>query len=289
MPGSGDGSDDNGTLRGPFVGLGNRQNPGVNFPVNSVSASAFRRSGPLPTAKDIRDIYMFGIDLTDEEGNELPDKVIEHYRDAALSYLEHNLDIIISQTDFCERYDYKQVDYVDFAFIQLRQRPISKLKAWRAKFPNNRELVEFPEEWFVVEKESGQIQLSPVEGTFSGLIVTQGGSYVPLVFGARSYWPQLFEVEYTAGFCDDQIPAIINEMIGIQTAIRLFEIFGDIVQGQGIANESVSLDGASVTRATTASATFSAFSARVESYKKQMETYMKTVRKYYNAIPMIIA
>lgn len=258
------------------------------FPPNSISPGQFTRTEPIINVQELKDRYLFGIDLTDENGNEIPNKTLQHQINAAVSYLEHRLDIVIAPTVFVEKYDYQQKDYTDFNFLQLKKRPTLEVDSLKAKFPNNQDLVEYPQEWYVIEKESSQIQLSPVEGTFSGLIVTNGGSYVPLLYGNRSKWPHLFEIRYTAGFCADQVPVLINEMIGMQAAIRTFEILGDIVLGPGVANESVSLDGASTSKGLTASAMYSAFSARIESYKKQMQDYIKTVKGYYNAIPFSI-
>ena len=255
---------------------------------NREGRNAFTREEPLLTVEQMKKRYLFGIDLTDEKGNEIPKEVLQHHINAAVSYLEHKLDIIIFPTQILENYDYRQIDYTNFNFIQLKKRPVSQLTSLKAKFPTNRELVDYPKEWFVLEKEAAQIQLSPVEGSFSGLIVTQGGSYVPLIFGTRSSWPHLFEIGYTAGFDADKIPTIINEMIGMQASIRTFEILGDIVLGPGVANESVGLDGAQVAKGLTASAMFSAFSARIESYKKQMVEYIKTVKQHYNGIPTIV-
>lgn len=260
----------------------------VKFPINSISSSQFSRCQPMITPKDVKERYLFGVDLTDEAGTPLPDKTIQHFIDSAVSYLEHRLDIIITPTDFEEQYDYRAVDYVEFNFLQLKHRPVKVISDLRAKFPNNVDLVKYPEEWYVLEKEAAQLQLSPVEGTFSGLIVTQGGSYLPLIYGTRDYWPHLFQVQYTAGFDADKIPLILNEMIGIQTSIRLFEIFGDIVLGPGVASESVNLDGAGVSKNLTASAMFSAYSARIESYKKTMDEYIKTVRDHYNGFQFAI-
>lgn len=259
------------------------------FPPNKTSTEVFTKNEALITPKQVKERYLFGIDLTDDDGNELPDSVIQHYIDSSVSYLEHKLDIIITPTKFTEKYDYRSVDYVEFNFIPLKKRPVCEVTKIKAQFPNSIDLVDYPEEWYVVEKESAQVQLSPVEGTFSGLIVSQGGSYLPQIYGTRSYWPHLFEIQYTAGFDHDCIPKIINEMVGMQTSIRLFEIFGDIVLGPGTASENVGLDGANVGKTTTASAMFSAFSARVESYKKQMDDYIKTVRKYYNGFAFTIA
>jgi hypothetical protein len=260
----------------------------TSFPFNATGESAFGKNESLLTVKDLKIRYLFGVDLTDEQGNEIPQETLQHFIDSAVSYMEHKLDIIITPRTFEENYDYRQVDYTAFNFLQLKKRPAIEVTEIKAQFPNNRDLVNYPEEWFVLEKESAQIQLSPVEGTFNGLIVTQGGSYVPLLFGTRDYWPHLFKVTYRAGFCDDQIPVIINEMIGLQAAISIFEILGDLVLGPGVAGESVNIDGASVSKNLTASAMYSAYSARIESYRKKLDEYTDVAKKYYNAIPVVI-
>ena len=261
----------------------------VKYPINSVSQGSFTRTEALVTPKDIKTRYLFGIDLTDENGNEIPEETIQHAINTAVSYLEHKLDIIILPTEFQELYDYRQQDYKNFNFLQLKKRPLCEVTELKAKFPNNVDLVDYPEEWITIEKEASQVQLVPVEGSFSGVIVTQGGSYVPLLYGTKDHWPHLFQIRYKAGFDADCIPVVLNDMIGMQASIRLFEILGDIVLGPGVASESVNLDGAGVSKGLTASAMFSAFSARIESYKKQMEDYVKTVKKYYNGFAFTVA
>lgn len=260
----------------------------TSFPTNATDSAAFSKNEEMLTPEKLKTRYLFGIDLTDEQGNEMPKETFQHFINSSISYLEHKLDIIINPREIEEEYDYRQVDYTHFNMIPLKKRPVQSVEQIKARFPNNRDLVEYPEEWYVVEHETGQVQLSPIEGSFNGLIITHGGSYVPLVYGTRDYWPHLFQVKYTAGFCNDQVPTIINEMIGMQASIRIFEIMGDLVLGPGVASESVNIDGAGVNKNLTSSAMYSAFSARIEAYKKQMEEYLETARKYYNAIPFTV-
>jgi len=260
----------------------------MNTPFNAIGPQAFTRTEALITVDQMKERYLFGIDLTDEKGNPIPDSVFQHHINAAVSYWEHELDIIISETEFEEEYDYRAVDYVNFNFIQLKKRPLISVLDIRAKFPNSQDLVVFPKDWFVVEKESAQVQLSPVEGSFSGLIITQGGSYVPLIYGTRDHWPHLFKIKYKAGFCHDKIPVIINEMIGMQAAIRAFDILGDITLGPGVTGETVSLDGASTSKQLAASAMYSVYSARIDSYRKSLKEYQKSVKKFYTGVASVV-
>lgn len=261
----------------------------MTVPFAASGQQPFSRTEPMLTVKQLKERYLFGIDLTDKQGNVLPDEVIQHQINASVSYLEHALDIIISAVVIeNEQYDYRAVDYANFNFIQLKKRPAIEVTLIKAQFPNNSKLVDFPPEWYVLEKEASQIQLSPVEGSFSGLVVTQGGSYVPLLYGTRDYWPHLFSITYKAGFCADQIPVIINEMIGLQAAVKVFEILGDILYGPGLSNQSVTIDAASVSKGLAASGIYSVYGARINGYQKSLKDYMEVVKKFYSGIPSIV-
>lgn len=262
---------------------------GFEFPPNAASDSQFTRSEPLITPEDFRLRYLFGIDLTDEHGNEIPREVFQQQINAAVSYFEHKLDIIIHPTKFVERYDYRAVDYIEFNFLQLKKRPLSSVELIKAKFPNNRDLVEYPKDWYTIDKEGSQVQLVPIEGTFSGLIITQGGSYLPQIYGTRQYWPHLFEITYTAGFDNDCIPSILNEMIGLQAALSVFEILGDITLGPGVQSESVSIDGASTSKNLSSSAMYSVYGSRIENYRRKLEDYTKTLKKYYSGLNFVVS
>lgn len=255
-----------------------------------VTENSFTESEAMVTVDQLKTRYFFGIPFTDKEEKLLPPETLQHAINSALSYLELKLDIIIRKRAFNERYDFRSVDYGNFCFIQMKKRPIHDVESFKAKYPNAAELIDFPKDWIVIEKEAGQLQLSPVQGTFNGLVVTQGGSYLPLLFGTRGQWPHLFEIKYTAGFCDDQIPVIINEMIGMQAAIRGFEILADAaLGGVPFSGENVNLDGAGVGKQTSASGTNSIYAARLKAYQDQMKEYISTVKKYYNGIPFVVA
>lgn len=261
----------------------------MTTPFSASGQQPFSRTEPMLTVKQLKARYLFGIDLTDKQGNVLPDEVIQHQINASVSYLEHALDIVISPVLIeNEKYDYRAVDYTNFNFIQLKKRPGIEVIDIKAQFPQSQTLVDYPKSWYVLEKEASQVQLSPIEGTFSGLIVTQGGSYVPLIYGTRDYWPHLFDITYRAGFCDDAIPVIINEMIGLQASIRIFEILGDLLYGPGVSSNNVSLDGASVSQGLANSGIYNVFGARINGYRKSLKDYMDVVRKFYSGFASVV-
>jgi hypothetical protein len=257
---------------------------GFKFPPNSVGEGGFTRSEAIVTPAQLKTRYLWGVDLKDKQGNEIPDEVLQYQINAAISYIEHKLDIIIFPTKIVDSHDYRSLDYQHFNFIQLKKRPVIEVQKIRATFPNNRELVDYPKEWFVVEKEAAQVQLAPVEGTFNGLVITNGGSYIPLIFGSKDYWPHMFEVTYEAGFCPDKIPYILNEMIGLQAAISAFTILRDTVFGP-VSGENTSIDGAATGRQLSATGPFG---PRIESYQKKLDEYLKVAHKYYNGFAFTV-
>lgn len=257
---------------------------GFQFPPNSVGGASFTRGEAIVTPEQLMQRYFWGVDLTDKQGNKVPPEVLQHQINAAVSYIEHKLDIIIFPTTIVDEHDMRSVDYQEFNFLQLKKRPISEVTKMRAKFPNNKTLIEFPKEWFVVEKEGAQLQLAPVEGSFNGLVITNGGSYVPLLYGTKDSWPHMFEVTYVAGFCNDQIPVILNEMIGLQAAISMFMILRDTIFGP-LAGENTSLDGAATGRQLGSSGPYG---ARIDSYQKKLDELLKVAHKYYNGFAFAV-
>lgn len=250
----------------------------------------YSKCEPLITSAQIKSRYLFGIDLTDMAGNELPEETIQYSIDTAVSFLEHALDIVIlPRTITGERHDYRGIDYNNFNFMNLKQRPVIDVDLVTAMFPNNQNLVEYPKEWYVVEKESAQLQMTPGVGAYTSKLLTPaGGNLLPFLQGTRDQWPHLFSVDYRAGFCDDAIPNIINEMIGLQASIGIFDLLGDIILGLGTPSESVSIDGASVSKQLTSSAGMTVFSSRTKSYQAKLDKYVEVIRKYYNGIPFTV-
>lgn len=245
------------------------------------------RTESLLTAEMLKKRYFHGITIQDEEGNDLPDEIYTDAIQQAISWLEIELEIDISPTSRTERYDLHSVDYQNWSYLKLRQYPVISIEKIRALFPGNNELIEFPSDWIRLYPDSGEVSLVPVAGSISEYFITSSG-VLPHVMLSK-YVPQFFEVEYTTGFPNDEIPFIINKIIGLKAAIDIFDVAGDLIVGAGIANYSISVDGLSQSVGTTSSATNAGYGARITSYNKQIKELLPRLKKYYKGIPFFVS
>ncbi|MDQ3171499.1 MAG: hypothetical protein M3Q55_15300 [Acidobacteriota bacterium] len=230
----------------------------------------------------VKQRYFFGIDDTNDAGVKLTDAVWEHYIISAIRSIEMELDIPIVPTAFNEKHDYYAID--GGSFVALDNYPVISVEAFDARYPGGQTVIEFPAEWWRVEYEVGQIQIVPTAGSLSSMLIGEGGAYLPALMNGRDYVPQLFEIEYTAGFATGQVPRNIIEIIGMTAAMGPFNIFGDLIAGAGIATLSLSLDGLSQSIGTTASATNAGFGSRLIQYAKQIKAQIPLIRQFYKRV-----
>lgn len=267
----------------------NTTNGDLTEPSDPIAGLGLAIRGIL-TVPDLKQRYLFGLDLTDDAGNEFPDAAYQHYILTAIRWLEHELDISILPTTFREQHDYYSNDYNSYSFIALDQYPVLEMESLRVQYPSGQAIVEWPREWWRLNREEGHLQIVPTAGTLTNVLVGQGGSFLPAIYGGLSYLPQLFEVVYTAGFEDGRVPRNIIDVIGMFASLGPFNIFGDLIAGAGIANTSLSLDGLSQTIGTTSSATNAGYGARIKQYLEQIKKQLPVLRNYYKRVgKMVVA
>lgn len=243
------------------------------------------------TVSKIKNNYLFGIDLSDAQGNPLPEGLYVHYLNAAVDFLQNLLDITISETEFIgERHDYIRNDYQNWGYIQLEHNPVKEVKGIRLMY-GNRPSVEIPLDWVQLNKLTGQITLFPSAGSANSLIIGQTG----MLFGFQSQWdyaPMLWEVDYVAGIdeTDSSMPLnLLLEAVNKRAACGILNVWGDLIIGAGIANQSVSIDGVSQSVGTTQSAMFGGASARVNEYTKDLtENLLPALRMRFGGLRMVV-
>lgn len=243
----------------------------------------------LITVAELKARYLHGVDLRDDNGNELPDATLEHYIRSAQAAIAKDLDILLEErTIVDEARDFYGNDYHQYSYIRTSFRPLNQVDRIVAKWPVGSGVIEFNDEWIKADYVSGQINLVPTSGTISAFLVQQDGAFLPMLTG-RDYIPSLFRIDYTAGFKTGEVPIDILEVIGMAASLGPFNIAGDLIAGAGIANKSISLDGLSQSIGTTSSATNAGYGARILQYEKQIKEKMTNLRAYWKGMPMVVA
>lgn len=218
-------------------------------------------------AQWLKDTYFFGIPLTDMDGNTIQDSVLEFYIKRGIKQMEKELDIVIEPQTFTERYDFYLDQWRGWAYFRLKHRPIISVQSFKVKF-GDQPVFDVPLEWLRIESNAGQIHLFPQLGQFGGtLAIDKAYTLAPILLAVR-FAPQLFEITYTAGM--NEVEEDLADAIGMIAAIQVFNIFGDLVIGAGIASLSISVDGISQSIGTTSSAENAAYSARIIMYKREL-------------------
>lgn len=240
------------------------------------------------TIEELKEVYLFGLDLTDDAGNPFPDAMFEWGIRSAIATLERRLDILIRPTPFIdERYDYYRGDYLYWTIITLRECPVISVEAVRVTWPSNSTVIDFPTEWIQLRPDSGQVNIVPTSGTLSQVLLTAGGSFLPLVASGRDYVPNILAVDFTAGFPEGQVPQDLRDVIGKMAAFAPLNVAGDLIVGAGIASKSIGIDGLSQSINTTSSATNAGYGARLTQYEKELKQVIPMLRRYYKGNRML--
>ena len=134
-----------------------------------------------------------------------------------------------------------------------------------------------------VENRLRTIHFVPLQGSFT--YIFSGMYLAPLYYADKV--PSFWEVTYCTGF--DVVPEFLMYAISMTATLRLFNIFGDIVLGAGLASFSLSLDGLSQSLATTNSATNSGFGARVLNYTKELKDIVNQLIGQYRGINISVS
>ncbi len=285
-------------------------------PVGTFSAPFAGGQDPaldIVSVPELKELYLFGIDLTNDAGEPFPDTIFEHYIRSAVSWLEHRIDIPIRPVDVeLELADYFREDYDKYIWTELDRFPVIQVNSIRLVLPGEAVVQDFEREWIHIRRDTGHLQLVPGTGTAGTILLGASGAWIPLIYGNNRYIPDVFRISYRAGFglpTDplafdrdpgvaqsvpvstpypelDSIPEIIKDTVGKYASFGPFNIAGDLIVGAGIASKSLSIDGLSQSISTTSSATNAGFGARLVQYQKELKEVIPYLRRYYKGISL---
>lgn len=244
-------------------------------------------TNPAFTTEELTQNFLFGIDLSDSQGNPFPKALIISYINSSIAYAESLFDICLSRQEIkSEPHDYERGDYTNWGYVQLWKRPVLEVKSLKLMY-GTKPAWEVPQDWLKIDKNSGKIQMFPSSGSVTSMIIGASGAIYGL-YNSWDYAPQMWEVDYVAGMDSNDLPAHLKELIYKKAVIGILQVWGDLILGAGIASSSISIDGLSQSIGTTQSAMYGGASARCEEYRKDIEALIPVLRQKYGGIRMTV-
>lgn len=240
--------------------------------------------------------HMFGAHLVDPAtGKEMPDIFYETAIEQALALVESELDIVIIPREVSEEVDYSDNEYFSHMYTQVTTRPIIQVNNFQLQYGNGNKR-KFRMDSVAVTHLSGQIQISPQP--LQQFIWSHTSQYETLHtgFGASGLGsgmttiPQALNVNYYAGLMPRQrvgvshpweIPANLEKLILKHAIVDIMVHWGRLVSTPGVAGQSLSIDGISQTKSTTASAKYGVMSADIEQAQEEIKVLKKSLDKYF--------
>lgn len=242
------------------------------------------------SADDLKARYLFGVDLTDDEGLGYRKADIEFQISSAQNWIQKEIPglALLPTVITDERHDYYMNDYAAYNFIKMFRYPVQSVESVNIQFPLATQVLKFDPSWYRIESSGATVQLVPTAGTFSSILLSQGGNFLPLFYQGLQNVPSIFSISYTAGFPKGEIPDDILDIIGLKASIMPMNIAGDLIAGAGIASKNISLDGLSQGITTTASAENTGYTANIKQREKEIASKLKGLKEFYNGISFAV-
>lgn len=237
----------------------------------------------VTTVAELKSFYLFGVDLTDDDGNIYPKGMFERYIRDAISWFERELNLSLKPTAREERQDFRVQDFVEWEFLQLDKIPVLVLDRVDHML-GKQQLFNIPSDWYNLDQESGHVRIVPQQGTLSEIMIGSSGRYLGPAIQMNSTFPGFIRAVYRYGFDLDMIPEEFKHVISMRAAMGPLNIAGDLLGGAGVASWSLGMDGVHQSVSTTSSATNAGYGARVIQYTKEIKERMAGLKRHYNGL-----
>ena len=240
---------------------------------------------------------MFGMPVVDPvTGKALPDRYYEQALKAATAWAEKRFDISILPRFVTEEKDFNLNEANSYFYQKLLHRPILQMEHFDVNL-NGGGFINFPTRWWKVESLGGTLQIMPGFGTqyamsgvgygllggVSGLQTNTLLSYSLMPYGQNSSMaPQAFHVNYIAGMLPPErdgveqaweMPSELYWVIVLVATEAILQVWSRLILSPGIAQQSLTIDGISEMRTSTASAMYSGAKADIIQMDSDIERY----------------
>ena len=251
-----------------------------------------KNTGLVLSPNELRDLYLYGINLKSKDGSDLPVSTWETKIKTAQLEIEKFLAIKLVRQLVVEKLTYFQDDYLNSLPILNSSFPVYKTVALLG-YLNGIEQVKYPTEW--ANQYSGpdqgqtrRINIVPSgSATSANTSVILMGTMAQLGIRSLSLVPNYWTVAYLTGYTPDSLPTDLLDVVGKMAAVSILSIYGDLVLAPGISGGSLSIDGLSQSLNTVINSKEGAFSGRVAQYLEDIKTTLQRLEKSYKGINFV--
>lgn len=240
---------------------------------------------------------MFGTPVVDPvTGKALPDNYYKQAIKSAVGWAEKRFDISILPRFVVEEKDFNLNEANSYMYQKLLHRPVLQVEHFDVNL-NGGGFINFPTRWWKVESLAGTLQIMPGFGTqyamsgvgygvlngYNDLQVNNLLSYSLMPYGqSSSTAPQAFHVNYVAGMLPQaregveqawELPTELLWVILKQAAKEVLQVFGRLILSPGIAAQSLTIDGITEQKTSTASAMYGGMQADIMQLDKDIAQY----------------
>lgn len=211
-----------------------------------VGEDGFSRHAALLDPQKFKKKYLFGVPLRAALTGETIDiDDLKEYIYDAVQEFEMQVRIPVSPVRQTDKFDYVQADEMQFSTRQTTRWPILEVEALWALWPGRQEGSElpYPTGWVSIQGDQGLFSIVPNSADLTNAD-TQFLASIPyraLGLGNVQQWPNMWRIQYKAGFDHDKIPHAVNHLIGVMAAINFLSIMGPAIFPMN--SVSVSVDG----------------------------------------------
>lgn len=249
--------------------------------------------------------YMFGLEVKDPKtGEEMPDEFYQHAIEGAISLAEQNLNIAIFPRVESEYHDYREQEFSQNMHLKVYRRPIIQLEEFVIE-RNGRAMFNLPSQGWKVYHLEGHLAVTyGYMGMGQGMTESMGQaiSYMnhPMAGHGGGYGrtsaPQVIRVKYLAGLLPREnanysrkweAPATLEKYVLKIATREIIQMWGKLLVQPGSAGGTLSMDGITETRRTTASAMYSAVSAELSQVDEEINALESGLRSYFGDNKMI--
>lgn len=246
-----------------------------------------KNEGLIISPSELKDLYFYGINITNQQGTVIPDEVYETYILAAQEEVEKWLNIKLLPTIISESLSFYREEFTQFGYVRTSF-PVKQVFELDGYLGTIRQIT-YPIDWVSIRTTNDetyfrQFYIVPNQGAASTSPILYSGVIPYAGLYSYSQIPNYWSVKYCTGY--SKTPKDLLNFIGKLAAINVFAIAGDLIIGAGIANQSISVDGLNQSIGTTSSATNAGYGARIINYLRDLKESKARIEKYYKGITL---